>query len=78
MNQSSNSDLTFEEAMKKLEEIVKHLESGELPLSESIAAYKESLTLVQFCRQQLDKAEFEIEQLSGDGTTQPIAAKEEA
>lgn len=72
----NNSDLTFETAMKKLEDTVRRLESGELSLTESIERYKESMQLVQFCRQQLDRAELEISQLieSPDGlTVQPMA-----
>jgi len=56
-------DLTFETAMKQLEETVRKLESGELSLSDSIDQYKASMTLVQFCRHQLSNAELEIEQL---------------
>lgn len=56
-------DLTFESAMKKLEETVRKLESGDLGLSDSIEEYKTSMQLVQFCRQQLSQAELEIEQL---------------
>lgn len=59
----NKQDLTFELAMKTLEETVRKLEAGEMSLSESIEKYKESMQLVQFCRQQLDKAELEIEQL---------------
>ncbi|MFB5191154.1 exodeoxyribonuclease VII small subunit [Alicyclobacillus fastidiosus] len=62
----SKPDLTFEEAMKKLEDIVRQLESGSLPLAESLDRYQESMHLVKFCREQLDKAEFKLEQLSMD------------
>jgi exodeoxyribonuclease VII small subunit len=71
----NKQDLTFESAMKRLEEIVRKLESGELSLTESIERYKESMQLVQFCRQQLDKAELEIEQLveiEGNIQTKPV------
>jgi exodeoxyribonuclease VII small subunit len=63
MTVQNNSDLTFELALKQLEDTVRKLEAGELPLSESIERYKESMQLVQYCRQQLDAAEFQIEQL---------------
>ncbi|WAH39012.1 exodeoxyribonuclease VII small subunit [Alicyclobacillus dauci] len=59
-------NLTFEDAMKRLEEIVRQLEAGELPLSESLEKYQESMQLVKFCREQLDKAELQLEQLSFD------------
>lgn len=63
MSEENNSDLTFEVAMKKLEETVRQLESGDLTLTDSIERYKESMKLVQFCRGQLNQAEFQIEQL---------------
>ncbi|MCL6453205.1 MAG: exodeoxyribonuclease VII small subunit [Alicyclobacillus sp.] len=63
LTSESKRDLTFEEAMQQLEETVRKLESGELPLTDSIAAYKQAMTLVQFCRKQLDEAEFQIQQL---------------
>nr|WP_206831068.1 exodeoxyribonuclease VII small subunit [Alicyclobacillus fructus] len=49
--------------MRRLEEIVRQLESGDLPLDASIRAYEESMRLVKFCREQLDKAEFQLEKL---------------
>ena len=74
----NNPDLTFEQAMTRLEEIVRKLESGELSLTDSIERYRESMQLVQFCRQQLDKAELEIEQLvETGGAIRTQAAKEE-
>jgi exodeoxyribonuclease VII small subunit len=63
MNGEFNPDLTFEDAMKRLEETVRKLESGELPLSESIERYREAMKLVHFCRGQLDGAQLQIEQL---------------
>ncbi len=70
MSEGNNSDLTFESALRKLEEAVRQLESGELSLTDSIERYKESMQLVAFCRQQLDAAEFQIEQLV-DGQNGP-------
>ncbi|QSO53337.1 exodeoxyribonuclease VII small subunit [Alicyclobacillus curvatus] len=63
VSEQFSQDLTFEQAMKQLEETVRRLESGDLPLGESIEQYKQAMTLVQFCREQLDKAELEIVQL---------------
>ncbi|MCL6548656.1 MAG: exodeoxyribonuclease VII small subunit [Alicyclobacillus sp.] len=79
----NSPDWTFESAMKALEETVKKLESGELSLTESIERYKQAMQLVQFCRQQLDQAEQEIERLlelepEPSGAEQPGLLKEEA
>ncbi|RIV22998.1 exodeoxyribonuclease VII small subunit [Alicyclobacillaceae bacterium I2511] len=76
MNEEYNSDLTFEQAIRQLEETVKGLESGELGLSESIERYKQAMSLVQFCRKELERAQLQIEQLSDDGSTIPIEEDE--
>lgn len=77
MTEQNNQDLTFEAAMKALEETVRKLESGELPLNEAIERYKQAMQLVQYCRTQLDRAELEIEQLVGN-QTEPMPRMEEA
>lgn len=48
---------TYEEAVKRLEEIVKKLESGAAPLDESIALFSEGAELVKTCTAILDEAE---------------------
>lgn len=75
MNGELKQDLTFEDAMKCLEDTVRKLESGELPLSDSIERYRDAMQLVQFCRTQLDQAELQIEQLiesQGSVSTEPF------
>ena len=57
-------EMTYESAMKKLEEIVEKLESGELSLDESIKLYEESAKLSAFCADALNKAEMKIKELS--------------
>ena len=49
--------MTFENSVKKLEEIVLKLESNEISLEESIEIYKEGITLLGDCRKQLENAE---------------------
>lgn len=70
MEDQFSPNLTFEEALKQLEDIVKKLEAGDLPLSESIVKYKLSMQLVQFCRRALDKAELEVRELTDGGLEQ--------
>lgn len=64
------SDITFEEAMLKLESEVKKLESGSMGLDESIAAYEEAVKLIRVCNQKLDNAEHRVRILveSSDGS----------
>lgn len=49
--------MTFENSVKKLEEIVSQLENNEITLEESIEIYKEGVTLIGKCRKQLETAE---------------------
>lgn len=56
-------DIDFEEALKKMEEIVKSLEEGELSLSESLKKFEEGAELAKFCEKRLDEAERKIQKL---------------
>ena len=61
--------LSFEAALKRLEEIVRTLESGEAPLDESIRLYEEGEKLKQQCEARLQAAQARIEtiQIGRDG-----------
>jgi exodeoxyribonuclease VII small subunit len=63
------ADLSFEAALKRLEEIVRRLESGEASLDESIELYSEGDRLKQQCEARLQAAQARIEkiQLGRDG-----------
>ena len=52
--------LSFEEAMKRLEEIVGHLEKGDIPLEESIRLFEEGSGLLALCSSQLEEAEQKV------------------
>ena len=71
--------LTFEEALKALEEIVAKIESGQVPLEKSIEMYAEGIALVKQCRAILDSAESKIQLLAkGEGESlEPAGALEE-
>ncbi|MBW9211804.1 MULTISPECIES: exodeoxyribonuclease VII small subunit [Terrabacteria group] len=53
-------ELKFEDAMKRLEKIVKQLESNEAPLEETISLFEEGLSLAKQCDQQLKKFEKKV------------------
>ena len=53
--------LKFEAALSELERIVQNMENGDLPLEESIAAYRRGNQLLQHCQQQLRAAEQKIQ-----------------
>ena len=55
-----NKELKFEEALNKLGEIVRVLESGEAPLDESIKLFEEVIELSKKCTDLLEKAEQKV------------------
>ena len=63
---SSSQPASFEEAMAELQQLVANMEAGELPLEESVAAYKRGSELVKYCAAQLDKVENQVKVLEGD------------
>lgn len=61
-------DITFEDALKRLEEIVKALESGNTPLEDSIKLFEEGVQLSAYCNKLLESAEQKVTMLiKGDG-----------
>ena len=58
------SQLSFEAALQRLEEIVRTLEKGEAPLDQSIALYQEGDRLKRHCEARLKDAQARIEQIS--------------
>jgi exodeoxyribonuclease VII small subunit len=67
-----NKEPTFEEALARLEEIVRALESGQSKLEDSLALYEEGIRLARACNEKLDGAEQKIKMLSID----PAAAQQ--
>ncbi|MBR2465805.1 MAG: exodeoxyribonuclease VII small subunit [Clostridia bacterium] len=67
---AAKKDIKFEEALDRLEECVKRLESPELGLDESIKTFEEAVRLVKICDDKLEKAEAKVRILteSEDGT----------
>ena len=63
------ADVKFEDALKKLQNIVEHLEKGDISLDESLAKYEEGVKLAKLCQKKLDEAREKIEILvkSKDG-----------
>lgn len=56
----------FEEALEELEKVVEQLESGDLSLEGSLAAFEEGVRLVKYCNQKLTEVERKIELLVKD------------
>jgi len=55
--ENKNKEPAFEQALARLEEIVRALDGGEAPLDESLALFEEGVSLVKLCSEKLDKAE---------------------
>jgi exodeoxyribonuclease VII small subunit len=71
------SQMTFEDALKALEDVVRKLESGEVPLDDSITLYERGELLRKHCQGRLDAAQLRIERIvagpDGNATgTQPF------
>ena len=71
--ESASGQLSFEDALKRLEEIVHSLEEGDIGLNESLDRYEEGIKLLRQSYELLQRAERRIELLSGvDADGNPI------
>ena len=57
-------EMSFEDAMIRLQEIVVYLENGEVTLDKSLEAFEEGVRLVRFCNEKLENAEKTVKLLS--------------
>ncbi|HEY3295878.1 MAG TPA: exodeoxyribonuclease VII small subunit [bacterium] len=55
---------SFEAALERLEKLVSNLESGDVPLEQSLQAFEEGQRLIKFCEQKLQTAERALKQLA--------------
>lgn len=77
-NKNKMEELSFEEALQKLESTVETMESGDLPLEKLLARYEEGMELAKVCQGKLAEAEVKIQKLEqsakGAFTLKPIPA----
>ncbi|UCC93815.1 MAG: exodeoxyribonuclease VII small subunit [Thermoplasmata archaeon] len=64
---SGDEEMSYEDSLERLEEIVGRLESGQLPLDESLRLFEEGTRLTKVCQKRLTEAELRIERLMADG-----------
>ncbi len=64
--------VSFEEALGRLDEIVRRLESGDLPLNDSLTLYEEGTALIKTCTKMLDQAEQKVVKLKKGPDRAPI------
>lgn len=77
MSASTSKPLHYESAIAELESIVTQLESSQLPLEQSLAAYQRGAELLKLCQQSLTNAEQKISILTEANTLVPYDAASE-
>ena len=81
-DQKTDEPLSIEQAMERLEMLVRKMESGQMPLEELITSYEEGVKLASLCQEKLDAAAKRIQIISKNASGQnkledfPIAADE--
>lgn len=63
---------TFEEDMQRLEQIVRALERGDVPLEECLKLFQEGTALVQSCQKRLDDAKLQVQKVLTDADGNPV------
>ncbi len=64
--------MNFEQSLKRLDEIVKNLEKGDVPLSESMSLFEEGTALIKNCGKLLDEAEQKVVMLKKGPDGDPV------
>lgn len=60
------NNMTFEEALTSLREIVSSLENGDAPLDESLALFEKGVGLIKLCNEMLDSAEQRVTMITSE------------
>jgi exodeoxyribonuclease VII small subunit len=71
MTDTPPSEMTFEQAMKELEQVVGRLERGDVALDESITLYERGAKLKKRCEEKLKEAEEKVAAITLDAEGQP-------
>ena len=64
--------MNFEQSMARLEQIVRAMEQGDVPLEESLKLFQEGTALVQACGKLLDEAELQVKQIAVGADGAPV------
>ena len=75
MTKQKTEPASFEEALSELEALVERMESGDLTLEESLAAFEQGIALTRHCQESLQAAEQKVEILTArtpDAATEPF------
>jgi len=68
----SQKNPTFEENMLRLEQIVRAMERGEVPLEESLKLFQEGTELVRTCGKLLDEAQLQVKKITVNDDGNPV------
>ncbi len=74
------TELSFEEAIQRLEKVVDQLENGDVPLEQAIQLFEEGMMLAKQCNQTLERVEQQVEVLmkeNGEWIKKPFVSDEE-
>ena len=81
MSEKAKSELSFEQGLERLEQIVQELEKGDLALERALELFEEGMKLSVACRKKLEEAENRVEILlkksDGKMTAEPFRAGED-
>ena len=69
---AKKESIRFEDALTRLDEIVRHLEKGDLPLNDSLTLYEEGTGLIAACSKLLDEAEQKVVKLKKGPERSPV------
>lgn len=78
---SAFESMPFEEAMKRLEQVVQQLEKGDTPLEQAIRLFDEGMKLAHVCGKKLEWAEHQVEMLvkeNGEWLKKPFEIEEDS
>lgn len=63
MSEINFEEISFEDALSKLENLVRELEAGKIKLDDAVAAYEQAVALKNFCEKKLNDAKLKIEKI---------------
>ena len=76
MSKNKEENITFEQAIEELENIINRLEEGDVPLDETINLYEKGSELKDFCEKKLQSAEVKIKKINQKTKTKEITIED--
>ena len=68
----NENNVTFEQSLMRLEQIVRALEHGDVPLEESLKLFQDGTGLVRSCQKLLDDAKLQVQKVMADANEEPV------